>query len=308
MLKKMLTVVAAALLLCSQSNAETVRKLKQFGKHVWSYENVKPMKPANSFGANAGIVVGKNGVMVIDTLVSAKEGKQLLADIREITSLPILFVVNTHYHLDHSWGNCAFADENAVIIAAEPGRNLLKTSSKAGLEKPEQYGLTKDDVKGTVLTPATITFKGEMTIDLGGVVVDLKQLPHGHCQDNLIAWIEADKVLFAGDLMFVECHPFMGEGNIGDWVKNLDELAVYKAKTIIPGHGRLSSQKDIVEMKAYLQTFDAAAKALCNGKTQNDAPELAKKLFIKLPKQNRHDLGNMVEFNLRLKYLPPAKK
>jgi cyclase len=302
-----LLVLCLMTLVCRYAHADEDRKLQKISDHVWAYADVAPMTPAKSFGANAGVVVGSKGAMVVDTLISAKEGKQLLADVREVTKLPILWVVNTHYHLDHAWGNCVFEAEGAKIIGALPAARLLTERGAYALAHVAQHGLTPADVEGTTLAPATVCFKGTMSIDLGGVVVELQSLPHGHCADNLVVWTPQDKVLFSGDLLFVGCHPFIGESDVPGWLADLDSIALLGAEKIIPGHGRIADTKDILEMKAYLNVFDKNARKLADGKRQADAPELAKELQKLLPSQGRNALPTMLEYNLRLKYLPQEK-
>lgn len=294
-------------MICLCAGADEVRKLQKISDHVWAYADVSPMTPSKSFGANAGVVVGSKAAMVVDTLTTAKEGKQLLADVRQVTKLPILWVANTHYHLDHAWGNCVFVDEGARIIGASPAPKLLAERGDFGLRHADQYGLTQAEVEGTTLAPATVSFNGVMNIDLGGVVVELRSLPHGHCPDNLVVWVADDKTLFSGDLLFVGCHPFMGESDVQGWLADLDVLASYSAKHIIPGHGRLADAKDIAEMKTYLEAFDDNAIKLTKGKTQKDAPELASELQKLVPSQGRNELQRMFEYNLRTKYLPQEK-
>lgn len=297
-------VIVALLLTCTLADAGEQRKLQQVGQHVWAYTNVSPMTVTNSFGANAGAVVGSKGVLVVDTLVSAKEGRRLLADVREVTKLPILWVVNTHYHLDHALGNCVFAAEGATIVGASPAPTLLAERGAYALAHADQYGLTPDDMEGTTIALATVSFSGTMTIDLGGVVVELRSMPHAHSQDNLLVWVPQDKVLFSGDLLFVGSHPFLGESDIQGWLSDLDAVAAVKAEKIIPGHGPIAGAKDIAEMKEYITAFDAAATRLTEGKSQADAPRLAEEVRKVLPAQGRENLPFMIEHNLRTKYLP----
>jgi cyclase len=308
MKRNLLIAWCALCVVCLCANASAERILQQTGEHVWAYSNVSPMDPAHSYGANAGVVVGSKAALVVDTLISAKAGQQLLDDVRKVTKLPILWVVNTHYHLDHAWGNCVFTAEGARVIGASPAPKLLAELGPQGLEHPEQHGLTKADLEGTTIAPATVSFAGTMDIDLGGVAVELRSLPHGHCPDNLLVWVAQDKVLFSGDLLFVGCHPFLGEGDIKGWLADLDVVSSIGADKIVPGHGRLATAKDIAEMKEYLKAFDKNAAELAKGKKQADAPALAEALLKLLPPQGRDNLPTMIEYNLRAKYLPQEKK
>lgn len=287
--------------------ADGERKLQQISPHVWAYAGTVPMSIAKSYGANAGVVVGEKGALVVDTLISAKEGQQLLDDIHAVTKQPLLWVVNTHYHLDHAWGNGVFATEGARVIGASRSTELLIERGTEGLAHPEKHGLTKEALEGTTLSPATVSFTGTVTIDLGGIVVELRSMPHGHCEDNLVVWVPKEKILFSGDLLFVGCHPFMGEGNIPNWLADLDALSKMGAEKIIPGHGRIAHAKDITDMKEYLRVFDVNAVKLAKGKSQADAPKLAEKLAKQLPDQGRTELTGMLEYNLRAKYLPQEK-
>lgn len=307
-MKRHLWIVLCVLsLICLDARADENRQLKKIGEHVWAYTDISPKTLANGCGVNTGVIVGDKGALIVDTRSSAKEGKRFLADIRKITKLPILWVVNTHYHFDHAWGNCVFVDEGAKVIGASPAPELLAKSGPRNLAQYQKNDKTREDFEGTTIVPATVSFTGTMTLDLGGIVVELRSLPHAHSPDNLMVWVPQDKVLFSGDLLFVGCHPFLGEGDIQGWITGLDTIASFKAEKIVPGHGPVSTAKDIEEMKAYLKAFDDNAKELAKGKTKNDAPALAKELEKRLPDQGRKELSGMIEHNLRMKYLPRKK-
>ena len=98
-------VLSLTLVLAQTACAELTR----LADNVYAYVGSKDASPAHSFAANAGIVIGRDGVLVVDTLISAREGARFLADIRAVTDKPIRYVVNTHTHLDHALGNSVFA-------------------------------------------------------------------------------------------------------------------------------------------------------------------------------------------------------
>jgi len=108
-MRKRLLWVAAAALFCWVPTARAAEGLTKIAEDVYSYVGVQNGSPANSYAANAGIVIGKDAVLVVDTLISAREAERFLADIRKITDKPIRYVVNTCTHLDHAFGNCVFA-------------------------------------------------------------------------------------------------------------------------------------------------------------------------------------------------------
>ncbi len=285
--------VLFAQLACAQQG------LTKLADNVYTYADVKNGTPANSFAANAGIVIGRDGILVIDTLISAKEAKRFIADIRKISDKPIKYVVDTHYHLDHSFGNSEFAKLGATIISQVNDRANLEKKGEASLKHARDYGLTETDLAGTVITLPTLTFTDRMSIDLGGETVDLIYVAPSHTEGSLLVYLPRHKILFTGDILFADFHPYMGDGDIAGWVKNLDFILGLDVTTIIPGHGPVSSKKDIAEMKAYIQLFDKKARELAT-KTQ-DADKIAAELKKVLPAKSQGDW--MIAYNVRMKYL-----
>jgi cyclase len=296
-------IVIGSMLFCSVALAEEASGLRRISEHVWGYVGTQNPSPGgNSFGANTGLVVGRDAVLAVDTLISAKEASRFLADIRKVTDKPVKYVVNTHFHLDHSFGNSRFAKEGAVIIAQSHSRNTF-ARGRLVLAHPTEAGLTAADLEGTVLQAPNITFPDSLTIDLGGVTAELCYPGPTHTNDSITVYIPEDKVLFVGDILFSRYHPYLAEGDIAHWTKVLAQLERTPAAKIIPGHGPVSTAADLKEMRVYLGQFDALARTLCAGKQADDAPAVAKELLKRLPAQNRNLLPGMVERNLRLRYL-----
>ncbi|MFH0824347.1 MAG: MBL fold metallo-hydrolase [Pseudomonadota bacterium] len=299
--------VVLCLAVCSSALGADERGLQKLSDHVYAYVDVKNASPAgNSFGANPGLVVGRDAALVIDTLVSAKEADRFLTDIRKVTDKPVKYVVNTHYHLDHAWGNCRFVKQGALVISHENARPNVLEGAKA-LAGPERFGLTAKDLEGTTLQAPTITFTDSMTVDLGDVTVELRYPGPTHTNDSITAYVPQDKVIFVGDILFSRYHPFLGEGELGTWQKVLTELRNTPALKIIPGHGPVSGKADLEDMKTYLREFDTHATRLCVGKSAEDAPTIAQEVLKRLPEQQRTEMPMLVEFNLRTKYLPKAE-
>ena len=150
----------------------------------------------------------------------------------------------------------------------------------------------------------TITFKDTLSVDLGGVTVSLSYLGPAHTNDSIIALVDQDGVLFAGDILFTRYHPFLSDADVMGWLKVLSKLETTTAKIIVPGHGPVSTVADIKDLEIYLTQFDKQAKVLCAGKTQDDAPAIAQEMLKTLPDQKRTELVMGVENNLLTKYLP----
>jgi cyclase len=303
-------VFSCVLILClavvSSVVAGDTPALQRISEHVYAYVDTKDASPAKSYGSNAGLVVGRDAALVVDTLISAKAADQFLADIRKVTDKPVKYVVNTHHHLDHAWGNCQFVKQGAAIVANENAKSHAAEDAQT-LAHPEGHGLTAKDMEGTTLQGPTVTFAEAKTIDLGDVTVELRYPGHTHTNDSITAYVPKDKVLFVGDILFTHYHPFLAEGDLPHWQQVLGALEQTPAEKIIPGHGPVSSKADLQDMKTYLRDFDTQAQALCAGKSADDAPAIAQELIKLLPQQQRTELPRLVEFNLQLKYLPKTE-
>ena len=120
-----------------------------------------------------------------------------------------------------------------------------------------------------------------------------------HTDGDTIVYLPYKKVLFAGDLLFTDFHPFLGEGNIGEWAKALDAIKLMDIEKIVPGHGPLSGKKDLDEMKEYLLTFDEKAKKLAS--RTNELQEIVAGMQKELPQRSRG--AWLIGPNIQMKYL-----
>jgi len=282
------------------STASAGQGLTKLAENVYSYVDAKNASPANSFAANAGIIIGRDGILVVDTLISAKEAKRFIGDIRKISEKKIKYVVDTHYHLDHAFGNGEFASLGAAIISQENDRKNLEIKGAVALKNAKGYGLSDEELAGTVIALPTITFTDRMTIDMGGERVELIFVGASHTEGSTLVYLPERKILFTGDILFTDFHPFMGEGDVAGWVKSLDFILSLDVTTIIPGHGPVSGKKDIAEMKAYIQLFDQKARELAAKTT--DVDKIAAELKKLLPVKSQGEW--MIAYNLKMKYLP----
>ena len=175
---KLLVLVLVLFVLCDRAFA--AEKLTQIAENVYAYVDTKNSSKNNSFGANAGIIIGKDGIVVVDTMISAKEAKRFIRDIRSISRKPIRYVVNTHYHLDHVFGNSEFAKLGAVVIAQENDKKAMEHSAKETLKNIGGYGLTPKDMKGTTPAYPVLAYGDRMTIDIGGQQIELIHARQSH--------------------------------------------------------------------------------------------------------------------------------
>jgi len=293
------SIVLSTLILTLLLVQNVFAELTKLTDNVYAYVGVKDASPAHSFAANAGIVVGRESILVIDTLISAKEGERFLADIRRVTNKPIKYVVNTHTHLDHALGNCVFAKLGATVISHDADRISLATQGSDILKNAGNYGLKPEDIAGTEIVVPTLAFSDQLTIDMGGEDVRLIRTTPSHTAGSLIVYLPSQKLLFSGDILFTDFHPYMADGDFGGWSKTLDSLLAMDVEKIVPGHGPLSSKNDLREMKEYLALFDQNARELAA--TSQEVDVIAAQLLKLLPKRGMAEW--MVGYNVKSRYI-----
>jgi cyclase len=279
------------------------KKLSQISDNIYAYTDTQYASPSNSFGANAGIIVGREGVVVVDTLASAKEALEMINDIRKITKKPIRYIVNTHTHFDHCFGNSEFAKEGAIIISHENGKaNLMKWGDKLiGIVK--NMGMTDEILEGTTISYPSVTFNDRIQIDIGNIIVDLYYISPNHSTDNILVYIQKEKVLFTGDVLYTNFHAYIGSADLDGWKKNLYYIIKLDVDKIIPGHGPLSSKQDISNMRDYLIAFDKKARELCA--SSDDLETIVAQIEKALPHKAQ---GNwMIRSSIQRKYLKSNK-
>jgi cyclase len=216
-------------------------------------------------GSNAGFVVGDDGVAVIDTFVDVGPAQQLLAEIRKVSSLPIRFVINTHYHLDHTGGNKVFADAGATVMAHHNLRGWLRTENLKFFGqniKPEQ----KARVDALVLPQ--LTYDDGVDLFLGSRRLNVRFMA-GHTGGDSVVLVPDANVLFAGDLFWKTHLPNLIDASTEIWMQTLEKLqSDHAGATFIPGHGDVGNASDLRDFHDYISTLRrAVAQAQQAGKT-----------------------------------------
>ncbi|MGA3040766.1 MAG: MBL fold metallo-hydrolase [Bryobacteraceae bacterium] len=250
----MIRAIAALLLIVSPAaGAVPDFRLQKIGNGVWA----AIVSDEGLAGGNAGFVVGDDGVAVIDTFQDPRPAQALLAEIRKLTRLPIRFVVNTHYHLDHVNGNDVFAAAGAVIVAHRGVRAWMRTENIKMLDPPVT---PEKKARVASLTLPTVTYDSGVDLYLGTRRIDVRYYP-GHTGGDSVVWIPDAHVVFAGDMLWKEHVPNLIDASTGAWIESLRAMqSAYEPATWVPGHGDVASAPDVVTFQKYLEDLRAAVR------------------------------------------------
>lgn len=220
---------------------------------------------------NVGLVIGRERALVVDTRASADQGRQALADARDVLgAVPVAHVVNTHVHFDHTFGNVAFTgatihahDNVATSLAADAER--IKAACRADPDGAPEHGYTAADLLEVIATDVRLpdrTFATEAVIDLGDRVVALAYAGRGHTDGDIRIVVPDADAVFLGDLVEESAHPSLGGDSFPlEWASTLERhvAALGPATVVVPGHGRPVGRGFVERQRAQL---DAVATVI----------------------------------------------
>jgi phosphoglycerate dehydrogenase-like enzyme/glyoxylase-like metal-dependent hydrolase (beta-lactamase superfamily II) len=203
---------------------------------------------------NNGFVVFRDFVLVIDANFPSG-AEACLADVRKVTDKPVRFVLDTHHHGDHAYGNPVWVKNGAVPIAHEGVAREM-----ARLEPARWQGDIKarEDVRATGLeapVPPWITFPDRMVLDDGTMRVELLHFGHAHTRGDGFAYLPREKVLFTGDVVVNGPYNFMGDGNTESWVDVIRAAEELDVDVVVPGHGPLGGRRLLAEQREYIEAL-----------------------------------------------------
>ncbi|MBT2510548.1 MBL fold metallo-hydrolase [Streptomyces sp. ISL-98] len=209
---------------------------------------------------NAGIVVGSEGTVLIDTAATEARARMLHETVSGLSRRPVGTLVNTHSHGDHTFGNHLFA-ENATIVAHERAAAEMAEYGLAltGLWPGVEWGRIKPTLPG-------VTFRDRMTLPAVGTRVELLHIGPGHTAGDTVVWLPGQRVLFAGDMVFSGATPFVLMGSLTGSLQVLDRLRALDPLHVVPGHGPVGGPELLDKNADYLRYVrDLARTGIADG-------------------------------------------
>lgn len=204
-----------------------------------------PADPTTTAICNGGIIIGSDGVAVVDPFQNDALAALMLETVAGLTDQPVRYVINTHYHFDHTGGNATAEARSLPILGRGPIRDFMLSRN---LE------LDPNPVPPSVI----VNDKGELW--LGDRMVQIQQVDGHSGGTDLVVYVPDVDVLMAGDLLFHERIPYVADANLRLWQDHLDELmATYPTATILPGHGAVTNLQGLMQQQDYFDTLEALA-------------------------------------------------
>lgn len=222
---------------------------------------------------NTGVIIGDDGVMVVDTQATPLMAGRVLEKIRSVTDKPVKYVLMTHYHAVRVLGASAYEPDH--VIASQDTYDLIvergQQDWQSEFERFPRLFNGHETIPG--LTWPNIVFKGEMTLWMGKTEVRIMQLGRGHTKGDTVVWLPKERVLFSGDLVEYGATPYTGDAYLLDWPATLDNVAALDPVALVPGRGdALTTPETIKEgiggTRAFITAMYQAVKA---GKEQDKA-------------------------------------
>ena len=291
--------------LSAVSAAEVPLKVEKVNERVYALVGELDQRSAENYANNAtfGLVITDEGAVLIDSGGSYQGAAQLAKTVQTLTSQPIKWVVNTGGQ-DHRWlGNGYFKAQGATIITSEVAlKDQQERASQQLSGLREHLGATLDKTEPVY---ADTTFATEHILTVGGVEMQLKHLGAAHTVGDLLVWLPAEKILFSGDIVFVE--RALGTGpaqNVASWLKVFEQMMAYEPQVIIPGHGGVATpakaKADTYDYLSFLR--EAVGKLIAAGGDQTQAAAIDQsqfsylKVFDRISKRNAEAVFGQMEF------------
>jgi glyoxylase-like metal-dependent hydrolase (beta-lactamase superfamily II) len=243
--------------------------LHDIGNGIYAY-----LQPDGSWGwSNAGLIVDGDQALLVDTLFDLKLTEAMLSEMRRATAAAELIktLINTHANGDHCWGNQlvegaevitsrSSAEEMAEVPAAMLAQAMQMAPDMGALGAYLLRIFGDFDFDGIGLVAPTRTFDVELTLHVGDKQVQLTEVGPAHTRGDILVHLPQDRVVFTGDILFINGHPIVWAGPVSNWIKACDRIMEMDVDVIVPGHGPITDKQGVAQVKDYLAYISAEAR------------------------------------------------
>ena len=252
-------------------------------------ENVYSFQSDVYAQVTAGVIVGPEWAVAIDTLAFPEETLAIRDFIEQELKVPVRYVINTHYHADHSWGNCFFP--GALVISHTRSREYLETR---GIPSLEQARRQNPSLRQSQIVLPHLTFsEGTMSLKVGKKTLTMLPLP-GHTDDAIGVFIEEDRVLFSGDIFMPL--PYIVDGDIDQMIDSLQKIGNMSLENIVQGHGDVVLRGEIEStVEDHIQYLSTIRKHVRRASRRKYPLDLLQTLDVESCGKSRVLLGGLAE-------------
>ena len=246
-----------------------IKGLHDIGNGVYAY-----LQPDGSWGwSNAGLIVDGDQSLLVDTLFDLKLTDVMLRDMRRAVPAAehIQTLVNTHANGDHCWGNQLV--EGAEVVASRASAAEMAEVPAAMLAQAMQMAPNMGELGAYLLrifgdfdfagigpVAPTRTFDGELTLQVGDKTVQLIEVGPAHTRGDILAHLPQERVVFTGDILFINGHPIVWAGPVRNWINACERIMAMDVDVIVPGHGPITDKQGVAQVRDYLAYISAEAR------------------------------------------------
>lgn len=256
-----LALLLVSQLVCAQANQAIPKPtVEKINDRIYALLGPVGFPSAENSGymVNSAVLIGDDGVVLVDTGFSDAIGRHLKKIVAEITDKPVTHIINTHHHGDHILGNTAFPD--AEIISSEKCRELVEKHGYDWIATLKN--MTGNDHPNTKPITAQTVYSKESRnmVNLQGITMELWIPTGSHTPGDMMVYLPADKLLISGDILVKKMIPSFVDAHVGNWIKTLAEIEKRQIEMVIPGHGPLMTMQDVKKMHQRMAELYAGIK------------------------------------------------
>jgi len=239
-------------------------QLQRLSDHVYFVQGAAGVATDNEgFISNAGVIVTAEGVVVFDALGTPSLADLLRRKIREVTDQPVVRVISSHYHADHIYGLQVFEEQGADVWAPAGAEKYLDSENARERLEERRFSLEPWVNETTRLVEPDRYIEVQENFQLGSLRFTVSPVGAAHSDGDLTLYVEPDRILFSGDIIFEGRVPFVGDANSRRWLEAVERMEDRQLLALVPGHGAAAKDPNrvIATMRRYLSYLRETMRA-----------------------------------------------